>query len=265
MKSDLKRITDNTINDLLQSDIILPSSYFQSFDKNAKLLGKDIKDESFQEEVSEVIVEEFTQINNYMSQTITNIDKLSEVTKTAKTAIANRDEKEISNIYQQIESLQKELSSLQSEMYIDSLTSAYNKKWLYTEGISKEGTFGKDGIMSLININDYNYVQEEHGSLIADNLIIFITDFIIKQLNEEAYNFKIIRYTYNKFIIFFYDTSIKAPTSMLNQIQKSLLNSTLKSKSGVLIKTSYKFNVSRFISSDNFQELLEVLISDLNK
>ena len=68
MKTKLKKITDKTVQDLLQNEIILPSSYFESFDKNAKDIKVDITDSDFEKEVSEVLVQELKVINEYMKK-----------------------------------------------------------------------------------------------------------------------------------------------------------------------------------------------------
>ena len=46
MKQELKKITDLTINDLLNNDIILPSTYFDKFNYHAKELEIDLDDEN---------------------------------------------------------------------------------------------------------------------------------------------------------------------------------------------------------------------------
>lgn len=264
MKNKLIKITDETINNLLCNDIILPSTYFKEFDKNAKTFNVDLSDSTFENEVNEVIVEEFKTINSYMSSTISNLQKISEATQDAKVAIQNRDELELTKIYQEMASLKNEIDELQSEMFIDPLTKAYNKKWIYGEFIDKDGNTKQKGVMSLIYLNDYAYIKEEHGNLIADNLTIFISNLLIRQLKDEGIEFQIARYSKERFLLFFKNTEIKNLTYLLNNIQKNLFNSTLKSKSGILIKSSYKFNLMKFNQDSHFQNILEMLLNDLN-
>ena len=263
MKSKLIKITDETINNLLKNDIILPSTYFKEFDKNAKTFKINLEDEKFENEVNEVIVEEFETINSYMTNAQSNIQKISNATQDAKSAIKNRDENELTKIYKQMETLQNEISELQSEMYLDPMTHSYNKKWLYSEFIDQDGNTKTDGIMSLIYANDYTYIKEEHGSLIADNLLIFINRFMVKKLRDEGVKYDIARYNKDKFLLFFYDNNLKDITNILSNIQKNLFNSTLKSKSGILLKSSYKFNMVKYNTNSNFQNMLETLLNDL--
>lgn len=259
MKNKLQIITDNTINDLLQNEIILPSTYFQTFDRHAKTLKTNMQDESFIEEVNEIITQEFSHINAYMTQTINNIQKLSSATQNAQTAIANRDENELTKVYQEVQELQKEVCSLQDEMYRDSLTHTKNKKWIYAEFITNEGLTKKEGLMALLEIKDFEHIEQEHGTLIADNLLKFFSDFINDKLIDEGIEFDLTRYVKDKFLLFIYKEPMKETFTLLKNIQKSLLNTTLKSKSGILIQTTYDYNLASFLKEENFQNLIEEL------
>ncbi len=265
MKNKLKVITDNTVNELLQNDIILPSQYFQTFDKNAKILDTDISDEKFEEEVNKVIVKDFETINGYMSQTAINIEKLSNATENAKTAIVNRDEAELTKIYKQMQSLQKEIESLQNEMYIDSLTKTYNKKWIYSQFVDDVGNIKNDGIIVLVNISDYDYIQKTHGNLIGDNLIKFLSDYLNRHLKEEGIDYQMARYSSNNFLIFFKNSKINDVRVVINNIQKSLLNTTLKSKSGIILQTSFYYTLSQHKTKDSFQYILETLTTKIKE
>lgn len=66
MKEKLKEITDLTINELLEEEVILPSEYFECFDKHAKLSEIELKDDSFEKEVDELLLNEISSINNYV-------------------------------------------------------------------------------------------------------------------------------------------------------------------------------------------------------
>ena len=91
VRNSLKKITGQTLQDLLQNEIILPSSYFKYFDQNAKKLSINISDHHFEHEVNNVIAEELQSINDYMNLAVTNIDVLSEQAENAQIAIAEKD------------------------------------------------------------------------------------------------------------------------------------------------------------------------------
>ena len=122
MRIKLKKITDKTVQDLLQNEIILPSSYFESFDKNAKDIKVDITDNDFEKEVSDVLVEELKLINDYMGKTIKNIDNLSIATQEAQVAIAQKDVSKLNTINSSLNDIKDEMEALKGLVYLDSLT-----------------------------------------------------------------------------------------------------------------------------------------------
>ena len=59
MKKQLKKITDLTINELLNNEIILPSTYLDKFNYHAKELEVDLDDENFNKELNNLILKDF--------------------------------------------------------------------------------------------------------------------------------------------------------------------------------------------------------------
>jgi hypothetical protein len=56
LKQELKKITNLTINELLNNEIILPSTYFNKFNYHAKELEINLDDEDFKKELNSVIL-----------------------------------------------------------------------------------------------------------------------------------------------------------------------------------------------------------------
>lgn len=257
MKRNLKKITDKTVQDLLQNEIILPSSYFESFDKNAKDLSIDITDTTFENEVSDVIVEELKNINIYMQKTIKNIDSLSQATKDAQEAIKNKDEGTLTTINSSLNIMKNEIDELKNLIYLDELTKVYNRKWIYNHMINEEGTFQDEGILLFIDINDFNYIIDKYGNLIADNVIIYVSKFLSHKFKKETIDFKISRYSNDQFILFINSDNLINIISFINNIRIELSNSTLKSKSGLTFKTNFNFGLLKYNTTDIFQSTLE--------
>ncbi|NQY93696.1 MAG: diguanylate cyclase [Campylobacteraceae bacterium] len=266
MKTKLKKITDKTVQDLLQNEIILPSSYFESFDKNAKDIKVDITDSDFEKEVSEVLVQELKVINEYMKKTIKNIDNLSKATEEAQVAIQNKDESKLNSINSSLNDIKEELESLKGLVYLDSLTKVYNRKWVYNQAIEEDGTFGYKGILLFIDITDFNYIVDKYGNLIADNVIIYISKFLSQKLKKEGFAFEIARYSNDQFVLFIKDDKLDSIITYVNNLRLEFSNSTLKSKSGLTFKTNFTFGATRFTQSDDFQRILEKVaaIEDLD-
>ena len=261
MKRNLKKITDKTVQDLLQNEIILPSSYFESFDKNAKDLSVDIKDAQFESEVSNVIAEELKNINAYMKKTIENIDTLTDVTKEAQEAVKEKDESKLKAISSSLIEMKNEIHALKNLVYLDSLTKTFNRKWIYNHAVKEDGTFGSEGLLLFIDANDCNYLADKYGDLIADNVIIYISKFLKLKFKKENITFEIARYSNDQFILFIKKDNVANIRSFIKNARLELSNLTLKSKSGLTFKTSFNFGLVKYSSSEYFQSTLEKAVA----
>lgn len=262
MKRELEKITNLTLNEVLNNQIILPSLYFEKFNHNAKELEVNLNDEVFKQEIDSLIIEDFRTIQRYMNSIMNNVSELKKDTKNAKNAILNKDLNSLSDIYKKMMNLEKEVKKLNDELFIDETTKVFNRKWLYTKFLDEDTLFTKNGICLLIDVVDYFYIQKEYGELLARNLLIFISNFISKKLDDEKYDIKIVRYFDDKFFIFILEEDIKEVINYILNLEKMLLNTTLKSNSGLLIKANYRFNQEFFKVSDESKTLFEKLIQN---
>jgi len=148
------------------------------------------------------------------------------------------------------------------KLFIDDLTNAQNRKWIYNKFLDKDSCFKEDGVISLIDIVDYSYLEKEYGTLIADNLLIFIVNFIRRHLSDDKCEFQIARFVSNKFLIFFNDKNEKDVRSLINNTKRLLENTTLKSNSGLIIKANYEYNIKEYKKEQDSKELFESLFSN---
>ncbi len=257
MKTNLKKITDQTIQALLQNEIILPSSYFKLFAQNAKKINVDIKDLQFEREVSSVLVHELNNINNYMKKTVENIEVLTLATEDAQQAIKDKDENKLNEINSTLGHMKKEIDSLKGLIYTDSLTRTFNKRWIYNKAIQENGDFKSAGLLLLIDLIDYHYLANKYGNLLADNVILYISKFLVSKFKTENITFEIARYSNNQFILFVKEETRESLVSFIKNIRLLLGNTTLKSNSGLMFKTSFHFGAVQYDATENFQNVLE--------
>lgn len=257
MKNSLKKITNKTLKELLQNEIILPSSYFKSFEQNAKKLSVDINDKHFQHEVSDVIEEELKLINHYMSKALNHLNELSEATDDAQRAIKDKDEDKLNTINATLVTLKNELSTMKTQMYRDPLTKTFNRRWLYDQGIQEDGTFKESGLLLFIHLNDCDYLTQQYGTPITDNVISYITKFIVHKFKSEAINYKIVRYSEDQLLLLIQNDSQENINPFTKGVRLELSNTTLKTKSGLMFNTSFYFGLVEYNARDNFQNMLE--------
>lgn len=257
MRASLKKITGQTLQDLLQNEIILPSSYFKHFDQNAKKLSVNISDNHFENEVNNVIAEELQSINDYMNLAVTNIDVLSEQTENAQIAIAEKDSEKLKTISKTIMALKEEINFLRESIHFDPLTKAYNRRWIFNQAIKKDGTFKENGLLLLINLTDCDYLTKEHGSLVTDNVILYICKFVNNKFKSEGIAFSIARYSQSQFLLFIKKDTEENIIPFVKNIRLELSNTTLKSKSGLIFKTSFNFGLVSYMPKERFSNFLE--------
>ncbi len=261
MKKELEQITNLTINELLNKEIILPSLYFEKFNYHAKKMEIDLEDEQFQKEVEQILVEDYKNIEKYMSLIVSSVNELQQETKNASEAILNNDSIALTDIHKKMISLENEIQLLNDELFIDELTKTYNKKWIYHKFLDENTDFKEEGICTLVDIEDFDYIQKEYGELLAKNLLIFIINFISQKLRDEHYNFHIARYFNNKFFIFVLEKEKSQIINFLLNLEQMLLNTTLKSHAGLYIKASYKFKTEPFKVKDKSKSVFDKLLN----
>ncbi len=265
MKKQLKKITDLTVNQLLNNEVIMPSIYFEEFSKNAQTLEIDIENKNFENEINKIIIEDFNTIEEYMTTIISSTSEISSALNSSKDAILNKDVQTLTNVYKQMQDMEKKIKYLTNKLFVDELTNAYNKKWIYSKYLDEEACFKNNGISILLDMIDYEYIKSEYGLLLSENLLIFITNFMNKKLKEEKYNFKITRYFDDKFLIFIEDSNAKEINNFVENIRNLLLNTTLKSNSGLIIKATFKYELQAFSKGIDSKETLENLFSRIKE
>lgn len=264
MKKELKKITDLTINNLLNNEIILPSIYFEKFNYFAKEMEVNLDDLSLKKELDKIILDDFNNIEEYMKIIISGAIDLQENTKSAKSAILNKNNESLNDVYKKMINLENELKALTNKLFLDDISNTYNRKWIYNKFLDSNANFKEDGSCILLNVLDYFYLQKEYGELLANNLLIFATNFISKKLEEENYNFQIARYVENKFFIFISNENKQEIKNTILNIEQMLLNTTLKSNSGLLIKAKYEFKIIDYKKDQESKTIFEPLLIQEN-
>lgn len=265
MKKQLKKITNITINDLLNKDIIMPSIYFEKFNKNARTFDIKLEDSSFEKELNKILIEDFNSIERYMYTIEKNASIIKNAVEDTQKALLNKDINTLTDIYSQMGKLEKEVIDLNKKLFVDDLTSSNNRKWIYNKFLNDEGKFRKSGICILIDISDFEYINKEYGELLANNLIIFINNFIKENLEEEKIDFKISRFFDSQFLIFIEEKKEKEIFSLIFNIKQLLKNTTLKSKTGLVIRADYSYIISKYKEDQESKEIFEALFHELKE
>lgn len=114
MSNRLKEVTFLTVKDLKNQDIILPSKYTQVFENHANSLEVNIEDENV---LFKELYEDNVNIDKIVRQTNDNLSILYQSTDDARTAILNKDDKSLQNIYGELAKMKSKINLLQKELF----------------------------------------------------------------------------------------------------------------------------------------------------
>ncbi len=263
-KNQLKNITDTTINELLNNEIILPSTYFETFSKNALKHNIDLKDDEFSKELNILILDEFQKVEDYIELLNIKSTKLNDSINESKKAIKEKNFEKLSNLYEEIEQLQKEINHLKKDIFHDEITKTFNKKWLYKKFLNDNLEFKSSGLAVLVDILDLNYIKKEYGVAISNNLIVFLINKIKTTLEEYKISFKAVRFTDNELIFFIESKDGQEIKSIFLKLQDNLENIKLRSNSGIIINGNIDFFSQNYLEKNSFKDVFENLYIQRN-
>ena len=252
MTTKLKEITFLTIKNLKNNEIILPGDYLKVFGQIAKDLNVDLENDLLmQKELSY----NTDQINKIVDKTSKSLTRMHSSTEKAQKAILDKDDVSLSNISDEILDMQKQISFLQKELFSDTLTQAYNRKW-FNDSYLKEEKFPENGKFAFLDINKFKTINDTYGHLIGDLVLKYLVKFLQKQLDYPSVH--VIRYAGDEFLIVFGEeiiSEINVEDKMLD-VQEKLSNQKLKSAKIDNLQFSFSYGILEFKKDDNVVDIL---------
>jgi len=243
-------ISNETKNSIDQMRIVTPSIYASIFTQYASEHGESIEHEP--KLAYDILETECTTLSHLQSQTSKNASQLSNTTNKALHAIKDKDEALLSEVLKETQSLKEEIEKLKEAVYRDELTHAYNRKWLHDRLlVEKENTFLKAGILAMIDLNYFKQINDTHGHILGDKVLIFIAN----ELKKSKQN--IIRYGGDEFLIVF-DTkhTLKSAIKILNEIRENVLKKKLKAHD-TMFRISFSIGAIAFKKGDTLSQVIE--------
>jgi len=249
-KKILHVISNETKSSIDQMPIVTPSIYASIFSQYATEHGKDIDHEP--KLAYDIMQTECATLTSLQSQTSKNALQLSDTTNKALTAIKDKDEALLSEVLKETQSLKEEIEKLKEAVYKDELTHVYNRKWLHDRLLTPdENSFLKNGILVMIDLNYFKQINDTHGHILGDKVLIFIAN----ELKKSRQN--IIRYGGDEFIIIFDSHhSLKDALKTLNKIREDVLKKNLKAHSS-MFKVSFSIGGVAYKEGDFLTDVIE--------
>ena len=253
MKTDdalLKIISNETKNSIDQLPIVTPSIFASVFTNFAKKHNHNFENEF---ELSHDLMEiECSALTALQSQASKSAKTLSDSTDRAISAIQEKDEKVLKEVLEETRKLRKEVEKLRESIYRDELTHAYNRKWFHDNYLNDKGKLNSTGVMAIIDLNYFKIVNDTHGHVIGDKVLIFIAN----QFKKTSY--PVVRYGGDEFLILFpsgitQDQALKK----LDKLRENVLLKKLKAHDETF-KTSFSFGTVFFEEGNELNSAIEI-------
>lgn len=248
----LKEITYLTIKNLKNNEIILPGDYSKTFERVAKDLEVDIHNIITMNEELEASTSNIDKIIDKTSDSLTQIHSS---TQKAQTAILNKDDKSLEDINCELLLMQKQICFLQKELFSDTLTGAYNRKW-FSDFYLKKDKFQKNGKLAFLDLNKFKNINDTYGHLIGDQVLKYLVKFLKMKLDFPSIN--IVRYAGDEFLVLFGKEIIDQMNieEKMKDIQIKLSKQKLKSAKIDQFQFSFSYGMVDFKESDDVSDVL---------
>ena len=250
-EKELEILSNEVKNSIEELPIVTPSVYRSIFEEYAK---KDhIKIDNEVELSENVVAKQCSKLTTLQDETYKNANHLSENTSKAIDAIQSKDTASLQQILIETKKLREEVEGLRASLYRDELTHALNRKWLRDKCLSEaSNSFSQSGVLAIIDLNYFKQVNDTHGHIIGDKVLIFI-------LNElKKIGYPVIRYGGDEFIILFTNFSdlTKAKKS-LEKLRENIIKKRLKAHNAATFTVSFSFGLTAFKEGDSLDETIE--------
>lgn len=247
----LQIVSNETKNSIDQMSIVTPSVYASLFSSFAAEHHVELEDEvSYSQDLLKV---DCSTLINLQNKTSKNVQTLSNSTSKAISAIQTKDETTLNEVLKETQVLRAEIEKLKESVYKDTLTRTFNRKWLQDNYLNEEsGKFLDSGVLAMIDLNYFKIVNDTHGHVIGDKVLIFIAN----ELQKSGY--KTVRYGGDEFIILF-DKNItpQKASDILNEIREVIITKKLKAHNTVF-RTSFSIGLCAYSTSDSLAEIVEI-------
>jgi len=241
----LEELTDVVLKEIKTFEIVTPQLFKDFYLKKAEELN--LKDKIDVDDLNNTAL--FEKFVKLQEQTKQNVKDLSKNVSLAKDAILKKDTKALTEVNSKVDELLDTIKHLEKQVYIDELTKAYNRRYLF-EKIVTDDAFLDSGVVTFIDLDRFKYINDTFGHIIGDKVLMMT----VKMLSEIKMS-EIIRYGGDEFIVISklshqeVDSFFKTLTMKLQK--KSFKHHDKKFKIG------FSYGIENFSKGESYSKLVE--------
>ena len=242
-------VTDDTLKELRSFDVITPDLYKDAF--QSKLKGMDVEtdlDILSQNNVPLIL----DKVLKIQKETKEGASSLKENIDLATVAIHEQDEEALAAIKKHMTALQDRISALEEKVYIDDLTKAYNRKWLFDK-VLIDDKFPQNGVLTFIDLDKFKIINDTYGHIAGDKVL-----FLISNVLQKLEGVDVVRYGGDEFIIISFDKDLNYIEDYLTKLNEGFKTKSFKFQ-GHTFKVSLSSGSSAFDKGINFHEITNIV------
>jgi diguanylate cyclase (GGDEF)-like protein len=248
-QTELKVVTDDTLKELRNFDVITPDLYTDAFASKLKVMGLETDLDVLSQNNVPLILDKILKIQK---ETQEGTKVLKENIDLATIAIHDKDEEALASIKEHMSALQDRIAALEEEVYIDDLTKAYNRKWLFDK-VLKDDKFTQDGVLTFIDLDKFKVINDSYGHIAGDKVL-----FLISNVLQKLEGVDVIRFGGDEFIMISFTKDLEYIEEYLFKINEGFKTKSFKFQ-GHTFKVGLSSGSSTFKAGNNFHEITGIV------
>jgi len=163
--------------------------------------------------------------------------------------------KEIEKANTMITQLSQEVKQLEKDSQLDALTKVFNRRALdtYLEKICKKGKLNHKLYLLILDVDKFKQINDTHGHLAGDKLLIYITKLLRKTLRDGD---KLFRYGGDEFVIILNRIEDDVCINIAHRILELVRSNRLIYK-GKALHVTISIGVTRYEEGDTPSSIIE--------
>ena len=234
LKNRLAKITEKTMMKLVNNEVVLPSTYLETFLEETQKNGDDMNKRG-------------TEIQEGMMHS-SSLRKMEQ-------KLYGTTEKPCR---EELDDIRSDLALLREQLFSDDVTLAKNRVWLYHYKLEEEKTFRDSGVLASIRITEYKSIQEEYGLHTWHTLLCKFYEEVSIILREKHITFEIVRYSEESFLLFLADMDKEKADSYLMELQKRVGSHTFRHRRK-MFRLPFVSASMKYIPRESFNSVLDQL------
>ncbi len=248
-QSELKVVTDDTLKELRSFEIITPDLYQDAFTSKLKGMGLETDLDVLSQNNVPLILDKILKIQK---ETQEGANSLKENIDLATIAIHDKDEEALASIKEHMQALQERISALEEEVYIDDLTKAYNRKWLFDKVLDND-KFAQDGVLTFIDLDKFKIINDTYGHIAGDKVL-----FLISNVLQKLDGVDVIRFGGDEFIMISFEKDLAYIENYITKINEGFKTKSFKFQ-GHTFKVSLSSGSATFSAGNNFHQITGIV------